>query len=752
MSDQPLQPRKTKFQYTTIPNTAQYKWSNWDGHRVTSPGSTLVGAKESAENDPSISYFFHMRGSMYLEPQPGKTGTGRTFTSGDASFFSGENLWLGSAPGTSDTYLVDEQYDMSDKTTRDDILNALRANFLNGNLDASTGTKENPKLVKAGWVFVDFKDVKGGSIAPLRSKLEGPKNASGVSALEAFISKESNGRVKLVIETHKDTGEPAWVTLPLVHTTYENNFPKIAAEVDKLIEYPDDWDIVMFAFPDVDPDPADGDSYEEGSGFWISHSQCIGGQLVDKDTSNQGQTMQYTFMDPLHYNDKLGAHITTIHEVMHAFRLPDLYYSDTNRSYGWSMMSAAGAGCHITQFEKLLLGWEDPEKFIFLKRGMIPADDLLTNGDKKGIVILPGEHREDTYFIEVAQEIGVGESNRTEFNKENKDDYGLLLMIVRKDQTQGRIIPYVCERPADARATEQLYGGASKAPFKKLGKFSTNGIFSFQTYNYPTDDGKTVSRIVGVDGAYKPSDQARFLRENDRIVLNDEVFMMTTTGALSFGNNSPCLNADGSSIDQTNLCGTDYGYTAFIDKAGVFHVAKSVDDKPTPDAILMSFPTPSTSALSEGNYFFRLEKIDGETTVGVYKEGIAERQYTLFHKPQITRKWEYTNGRCKIRLNEDGNLVVVVDGDFAGGSIQEFNFEPEGKPAAILFDEDGTMRWLNELGKEINRFPKPGISSKTGTGPFTLDVSDPQADKGSLVVVDAGKNMLYEVFDYDKAK
>ena len=732
---------KTKFTYTIIPNTAQYKWAKWDEHLQTVPASTLENAKARAEKDPSVSYFFHMKSSMVLEQLQGQPS--KSFSPGDAVFFSGDNLWLGSAPGMSDTYLIAEQYDTSDQATRDYLMQLLQKDFVLNGKSTTSGTKEEPVKLKAGWVFVDFADVKGGDRTSLRKKLEGPHNE-----LTAFVERESNGRVKLILDMYKD-----WVTLPENHTAYENNFNKIAQDVDAKIDFPSDWDVALFAFPDVDPDPNTATSngntnlyVAESGGNFLSNSQCLTGKMVDGS-----QPIQFAFMDPKHYSEQISGqepttHITTIHELMHALCLPDIYYTDSNRSYGWSIMSAAGAGRHITQFEKLLLGWEDPANFIFLKRGLIPTDQLLAPNGVKGIVIMPEGDREDTYFIEVAQEIGVGQANLDKFNAKNKDDYGLLLMIVRKDRTEGVIVPYVYARPADALADEKVYGGASGAAFKKAAKFSTNGIFSYPTPPYAIDSGNPISRLVGVNGNYKASDRATILRENDRIVSGDDIFMMSTTGVLGFDKNA------GIPVGDYNLYYKDYGFVAFVDNKGNFKVAAAVDDNPLKEAEVKTFSPPAGTVLTEGKYYFKIEKDEsGQPCIGIYKESEPQRQYVLFRKPQntLSRGWKFEQGRSQIVLGNDGNLVVIVDKIFKQGSRQVFGLDaPKGKPHTIHFDDNGAMTWLDMWGSQINHFAPTTTAGKLLSKPFKLAVSDPQADQGSLLVTDATGATVCKVFDY----
>lgn len=286
---------------------------------------------------------------------------------------------------------------------------------------------------------------------------------------------------------------------------------------------------------------------------------------------------------------------------------------------------------------------------------MIPANDLLIGDNTKGVVILPdlAAGRKDTYFIEKAQEIGIGNTNIAAFRTNNTDtstnevDYGLLLMMVRADRQEGTIIPYVCNRQtintAIAACTtgrnpdEDKYGGASKAPFKKTSSFSTNGIFSFPAYSYLTDDGKAIDRIIGVDGGYRPSDQAKKLRENEKIVNGSFEFMMTTSGLLQLGGSKckDCLN-NPVSID---LYHTDYGYVVFVDKKGVLKFALAVDEKAEASAVIKSFPMPtSIASLDEGEYFFKVESDDADASkacLAIYKkisETSSEKKYTALRQ------------------------------------------------------------------------------------------------------------------------
>jgi len=612
--------RKTQITLTKIPNTAQYKGAKWDGLKDKS-SKTLDLSSAFAKDNPDVNYFFQVRNGFTLEKIGGNPD--RTFSSNDSVFFNNDHLWLGSATDYADTYLVAETYDLSDDATKINILAELRSNFFNQGLDTSTGTTANPIEVKAGFVFVEFSDVTGGDIATLRNKLIGSIGNSD-SKLQDSIKKESNGRVKLTLDTYtykEDTNEKTWVKLSKNFASYKDKYDDVAKEVDSIIEFPDNWKIAIFVFPD-------DDKVRD-----LQYSFCGTGKLVDTS-----QKMQFVFIDASGYDDILGTSTTTTHEVLHALRLRDLYNQSLNRSYGWSIMSDRRAGSHITQFEKLLLGWEDTSKFVFLKRGMIPADKLL-NDEIKGIVILPDAGREDTYFIEKAQQIGIGDTNKTEFNRANtingEIDYGLLLMIFRKDRAEGKIIPFVCRR--DTLADCSSYGGASKAPFKNTDSFDTNGISSFSTPDYPTDSVETISRIICVNGAYNQSDQAKILRENEKIVSGKLEFKLDTSGNLlpssvDCNGNSVSYNLFKTETSITEDSSTGYGYVLFVDDKGTLKLARATDDKALPDSILYTFPKPQGVNPEQGEYFFKVEPDDRDANkvcVAIYKKGETQRKYIV---------------------------------------------------------------------------------------------------------------------------
>jgi hypothetical protein len=88
--------------WNKTPDVAMYKGADWNGLVNIVPGCTPQTAMRIALKDPTITFFFYCRESMYLEPTGGNPG--RFFNAGDAVFFNGSSqLWPGSAPQC-DTY------------------------------------------------------------------------------------------------------------------------------------------------------------------------------------------------------------------------------------------------------------------------------------------------------------------------------------------------------------------------------------------------------------------------------------------------------------------------------------------------------------------------------------------------------------------------------------------------------------------------------------------------------------------------
>ncbi|MBN1531624.1 MAG: glutaredoxin family protein [Spirochaetes bacterium] len=114
-------------QWVMKPGVAQYKGADWNNRVGRVNGITVERAKEIADQDPRITFFFITTGCrMVLE------GKG-VFRRGDTVFFSGRP-WYGSAPGLADSYERvmgnDSQNNEKDAPADDDAKGAVNASIL----------------------------------------------------------------------------------------------------------------------------------------------------------------------------------------------------------------------------------------------------------------------------------------------------------------------------------------------------------------------------------------------------------------------------------------------------------------------------------------------------------------------------------------------------------------------------------------------------------------------------------------------
>ena len=88
--------------YEKIEDVAQYKNADWSNVIGIAKGITVKEAKNIADENPEITFFFYTKGwQMVLEKEDGSY---RVFRHGDTVFFSGEPWW-GTAPGLADGYI-----------------------------------------------------------------------------------------------------------------------------------------------------------------------------------------------------------------------------------------------------------------------------------------------------------------------------------------------------------------------------------------------------------------------------------------------------------------------------------------------------------------------------------------------------------------------------------------------------------------------------------------------------------------------
>lgn len=159
---------KRIVEWTMVPNVAQYKGANWDNEVCRKQGITLQEAKRIAEADPSITYFFQMEGSFFLEGKSGPDGWTEkgAFGPGDTVFFSGKP-WYGSAPQANGyekkleklTSFVPEDNN-APVDLKEDKVNQIEG----------IGPKTATKLKEAG--YTTFKSIAVAKVADLKAVLK----------------------------------------------------------------------------------------------------------------------------------------------------------------------------------------------------------------------------------------------------------------------------------------------------------------------------------------------------------------------------------------------------------------------------------------------------------------------------------------------------------------------------------------------------------------------------------------------------
>jgi len=88
-------------QWEMISDVAQYKEADWDNFAFVVCGVNPIQAKQIAEMNPEVTYFFFVKGSQLVLEYGDEA---RVFQHGDAVFFTGEPWW-GSAPDLADGYI-----------------------------------------------------------------------------------------------------------------------------------------------------------------------------------------------------------------------------------------------------------------------------------------------------------------------------------------------------------------------------------------------------------------------------------------------------------------------------------------------------------------------------------------------------------------------------------------------------------------------------------------------------------------------
>lgn len=655
----------------------------------------LLEAKRIATKDQSINYF-------YIDNKR------------NGHFFSGDYA-LESHKGIN-TYLVAEIYDTEDEKTKNELFHGLSAGgkFINrSRMDPPTD--KGTRKVVAGFVFCDFGEKINGNpddIPRLTDQLLG-RNTDGSSAFEDFFKQESNGKIEISMDVYKEDGKPTWVNLiedeSILDYTHFLDYNNVRTKVDEKINYPDHWDVVIYAFPDKATAP---DTGYGANNLWLSGSQSQGKMTIDwNENSGNGQAIRHLYMNSRGYSDPI-LHTITIHEMLHGFGLHDLYQG--TRSYGWSMMSARGPAQHILQYEKVILRWEEMETVCFLKRGIIDLElvsNITTKNQYKLLVLMQGGFRKEHYFLEVAQLIGITPEDRDEFIQENSNDFGLLLMMLNA-QDYETFTPYVSKQSPLTLGGK--YAGSSKGSFKSGSQFNTNGVFS---QLIEAKERQRIRCIVGVDAIYHPADQSNTLRENESIVYGETHFRMSFLGSASLGP-FPLVDYKNRPLELNVGYLLGYGHCAYVDNYGQFHLGK-YDENMEDRKIIKSIPVPDHLSLPKGDYYLKLELFDEDVWLSVYKDNI--RQYPLLREKYVEcrdvkyKLASYGNVYKKVKANwdrvawhmkgltcDEGNLLF-----YSGDNVVYRYLGNQGHWEIFPWKEEASRK------VSINALLELGISPKT---------------------------------------
>ncbi len=670
---------KTTFVFTKIPNSVHANRSTLEQSAIT-PANSLAEAMQTARNKAAITSFCWVHGGIQ----------GDGLQMNEATFFEGETLALTSAEGAVDTYAVAELYDTADIATQEAIVSALRNSFLTTPfVDTATGSTDAPTRVVGGIVLCEFQDIKGGGAQQLIDDLIGSNSGEAQSKLQQFIANASQGRVQLDIDVYSGSDEsPRWLTLRGNYHLYANDWNKVAREVDARIVLPSNWDFAIFVFP------ARTATAEQLASNW-----CKTGDLADiAATDLDGRELPYVIVDPAGSPNPVGV---MIHEVMHAFGLPDLYSREVNRSHDHSIMSAIGGEKRLTLFEKLLLGWCDVTDVVFLKRGIYPIEVDGENG--QGIVILPDYDagREDIYFME-------------------RDQEGDIRLFMAHPDRQYSVIS-----PVDVSA-----------------QFKTNGVFG-SIQSMVDDAGGKIGRIIGVNPTYRPSNTATSLRENERLVAGRHHFRLTPIGTLNF-NDAPFLTVGGdlvsAAVEEWNVHGAGYGFCAFVDDRGVFNLARGT--QPASEAVLKQIK-PAGKPLDRGEYYLQLEeRSGGGAAVAIYRRQSTGDAfvYDLFSTPYLSRGGQIKQGEYILKLDTNGDLTLQR-GDAQIGSSFAVYSKVDNNPHFASFDSKGALSYYDRRGELLKTF-----SGKKGEGPFRIAIEESQPNVVTILVKDAAEQILYTLY------
>ena len=696
----------------------------------------------------------------------------RSSATDETVFYGGDFGELQAKIGT-DTYIITELVDTSDDKTITKLLSSIGDSFTSKDKPMKwfPKTGSDVKVLKAGLAFCTFSDVQADlrSIPKHIDALFGGKLGKS-SEFDKFISAISNNTREISFDFVKPTigRKIDWFKMPFRHNEPRRNelYGHVMKELDRRVEFDDDLSFVLIAFPDSDLIPnSKGSTYEKQGFVWLKTSECIGGQIVDKP---KDQKMSFVVIDPGGYSDK-ETHTITIHEIMHALSLPDLY--GNQRSFKWTVMGSR-TYLNLTNLEKLALGWLDLDKVCFLVRGFLVEEALSVNGKgMMSVVIMPQENaRDDFYFIEVAQTNDI-------------DQQGLLLLVMTKDPVYGKVMPFVHDRgdpisklrnpseKQDDPANQEMNEGGVRAAFGAGTSLDTSGVFAHSIQK----TGSGFKATIGVDRGFELATSASILRETESIVSVDgmDKFSLspigqpllsgspelrlidynqnkTKTRDIVFASDNYRSKNPSSSPEKLELSGRGYGFCFYVDDEGQMHLAAATKKLSSGTAwpnsknyfILKTF---GKKGPKSDDYEFKIQSKGSTAYLTVFSKKL-KTEYNLFETEN--------RAKTKLPIQQDEFLIEFYEGD---GNLLFFRKNEKTsrkdligetkngwgsiKNSELFFDNEQGLCWRDKNGAVVRRIS--GAHSQNG--PLKLKVIKDTTETWSLYVVDKNGTLVFPV-------
>lgn len=589
---------------------------------------------------------------------------------------------------------------------------------------------------KIGVVVVDFSDAR--AVDP--SKPQDHWNQLKPETVTQWFNTESQNRFSHSFDVHSSV-----VSLPQPVAAYKGNRNKIADDVDKLLEIPDDWDIVMLCLPNV---------AAAGGTVVSSRMTCTFDEDPSDLTTTPGERRPTVFIDQQVYGEAEDrGWATVVHELVHALGLRDLYVSSPARSFGWSMMSDCRTARHLMSWEKLTLGWENTDDYFFIKGGVQEATIFQAGAQgKKGVFALDPMMGGGVFVMEWSRPTGKTTASVTADSTTRST--GLLAYRVGwKDQ------PSVTLYPWKTGAKSDTYGGAPLAPCPPsaaVAEFGRNGLRGSLVRAEGTGADQTLVVRAGKKPTFEPANHAvvttglPLLRIDDYLVSSDRKWSLKldSDAALRVYAGDLSTGAELDAVGQWGPVPSDAyeRYEFYVDINGEGRLQLHYGTGPTDDKdVLHESEAPAAVPAAGTTLFLAIETRSDQPAMKIYTGAspsdpdaslVAEVPITMFDLGTSTRAFvrnqfiSSDDGKYTLRLQQDGYLTLKKQGEFKWHHT-ETRSELGG---SVVIDDSGAVQVIS--GSPVWKYT--GKISNRGSGPVAIRVTD----AGKVEVYD-GNTVLY---------